>query len=109
MAAEPRMRRWKDPRDGKAWRIIYRPGVEEDPPTVRQLREELVFEGEDEGGAEAGPAALGGHLHAPAVYGSHLEGLTDRDLQGLLDQARSERRMERKTSGWGGRISGEEG
>ena len=89
MAAKPHMRRWTDARDGKGWNVVFEPGVEEDPPTVRYARESLVFEGE------------GGPLHAPAVYGSDLQDLTDRDLQGLLDQAKKRRERERRTAGWG--------
>ena len=89
MAARPLMRRWTDGRDGREWRILYEPGVEEDPPTVRYAREALVFEGEE------------GPFRTPAVFGSDLAGLTDADLQGLLDQARGSREERRRRAGRG--------
>jgi hypothetical protein len=88
MSVEPRMRRWTDRRDGRAWRILYAPGVEEDTPAVRHARSALVFEEEREGG--------GVPLRAPAVYGSDLVDLSDGDLQGLIDQAREAREGEGK-------------
>jgi hypothetical protein len=76
MAAMPRARRWTDPRDGSEWEIVFAPGVEEDTPAVRNMRRGILFRGEQ------------GEYHAPAAYGWDLEGLTEPDLQGLLDQAR---------------------
>lgn len=87
--AIPRMRRWTDPRDGSEWEIVFAPGVEEDPPAVRHMREGLVFRG------------AAGDLRAPSPYGSDLEDLTEADLQGLLDQAREEREQRHRSAGWG--------
>ena len=63
--------------------------VELDPPAVRNVREGLIFRSES------------GDLHAPAPYGWDLESLTDGDLQGLLDQARSARAELHRSAGWG--------
>jgi hypothetical protein len=89
MAAIPRMRRWTDSRDRTPWQVIYSPGVELDTPAVRNAREGLIFRSES------------GDLHAPAPYGWDLESLTDRDLQGLLDQARETQAEIHRTAGWG--------
>lgn len=78
MAREPtRTRSWKD-RDGTEWEVAYNPGVELDTRRDRAFRERIVFRG---------PEA---EYHAPAAFGSDLEAMGDRDLQGLLDQAREE-------------------
>jgi hypothetical protein len=87
--AEPRMRIWTDARDGARWAIVFVPGVEEDPPSVRYVREGLLFRG------------AAGEFHAPSPYGSDLEYLTDEDLAGLLDQAREARARIHKMAGWG--------
>jgi len=97
MSARPHMRRWTDRRDGREWRILYEPGVEEDPPTVRYAREALVFEGE------------GGPIRAPAAYGSDLADLSDPDLQGLLDQAREAKAERHASAGWGTAPASAEG
>lgn len=97
MTTIPWMRRWIDPRDGAEWELVFAPGVEEDPPAVRHLREGLIFRGE------------AGAFHAPAIYGWDLEDLTDGDLQGLLDQARSAKRRAHSTAGWGSVPSADEG
>jgi hypothetical protein len=89
MAEPPRMRIWTDARDGARWEVVFVPGVEEDPPSVRHVREGLLFRGE------------AGEFHAPSPYGWDLEDLTDDDLAGLLDQARRERARMHKTAGWG--------
>ena len=87
--AIPLMRRWIDPRDDELWEVVYAPGVEEDPPTVRHAREGLIFRGR------------AGRFHAPAIYGSDLGDLTDADLRGLLDQAREEKARVHAHAGWG--------
>src|SRR5262245_46166437 len=89
MSAKPKMRRWTDPRDWRAWQVLYAPGVEEDPPSVRHQRERLVFRGDQ------------GDFHAPAPYGWDLESLSESDLQGLLDQARAAAAELHRTAGWG--------
>ena len=86
--AIPLNRRWTDPRDGTEWELIYEPGVEEDEPEVRSFREGIRFRsGDDE-------------LKVPAVFGADLHTLTDRDLEGLLDQAReaATRRARRRSA-----------
>jgi hypothetical protein len=80
---------WTDPRDGKTWEVVFAPGVEEDAPAVRQLREGLVFRSD------------GVELHAPSPYGWDIEDLTEADLQGLLDQAKVERARMEAGAGWG--------
>ena len=89
MAAKTRMRHWTDPRDRSAWQVIYEPPTSEDTPAVRLGREGLVFRGERR------------DFHAPSPYGWDLESLTEGDLQGLLDQARSAAEELHRTSGWG--------
>lgn len=69
-------RRWTDPRDGREWTIRFNPGVELARPRERSFRSRLIFESGDE------------RYHTGSVYGADLESLTDRDLEGLLDQAR---------------------
>lgn len=96
MTTVPLMRRWRDSRDDRTWEVLYSPGVEEDPPAVRHLREGLVFRAEGE------------EYHSPAPFGWDLEGLADADLQGLLDQAREARERARASAGWGA-PSGPEG
>jgi hypothetical protein len=86
---KPKMRRWTDPRDRTAWQVIYEPPTAEDRPSVRLEREGLVFRGD------------AGDFHAPAPYGWDLESLTEGDLQGLLDQARSAAQELHRTAGWG--------
>jgi hypothetical protein len=83
------MRRWTDPRDRTAWQVIYAPPMAEDPPSVRLEREGLVFRGD------------AGDFRAPAPYGWDLESLTEGDLQGLLDQARTAAEELHRTAGWG--------
>jgi hypothetical protein len=78
--AVPLSRRWTDARDGKEWDLVWEPGVEEDDPGTRRMREGIrLVSGDDE-------------LKIPAVFGSDLNALTDHDLEGLLDQARARRR-----------------
>jgi hypothetical protein len=78
--AVPLTRHWTDARDGREWDLVWEPGVEEDDPETRLLREGIrLVSGEEE-------------LKIPAVYGSDLNALTDGDLEGLLDQAREESR-----------------
>jgi hypothetical protein len=89
MAVGPKMRRWTDKRDRSAWQVLYAPGVEEDPPAVRHLREGLVFRGDQ------------GDFHAPAPYGWDLASLSEGDLEGLLDQARAAAAELHRTAGWG--------
>lgn len=71
-----RRRRWTDPRDGREWTIAFNPGVELSRPRERAFRSRIIFESRDE------------RYHTGSVYGADLETLTDRDLEGLLDQAR---------------------
>jgi hypothetical protein len=75
--------------------VIYAPGVEEDPPAVRHGRQGLIFRSES------------GDFRAPAPYGWDLESLSERDLEGLLDQAREERARVHRTAGWGSEPQGE--
>ena len=96
MGARPKMRRWTDARDRAAWQVLYVPPTAEDPASVRAGREGLVFHGED------------GDFQAPAPYGWDLESLTDGDLQGLLDQARTAAQERRRTGGWGVQPDDEE-
>jgi hypothetical protein len=74
--AVPKARHWRDARDGREWDLVWEPGVEEDEPAVRRMREGIRLVS---GAVE---------LKIPAVYGSDLNALSDRDLEGLLDQAR---------------------
>lgn len=90
MSAPAKLRRWTDARDGSAWEVLFAPGVEEDTPAVRHLREGLVFRGPQ-----------GEALHAPAPFGWDLESLSEGDLQGLLDQARQAKRLAHREAGWG--------
>jgi len=83
MNAIPFMRRWTDARDGTVWDVVFSPGVEEDTPAVRQLREGLTFRG----------SGVGDEFRTPSPYRWDLESLTDADLQGLLDQAREARAL----------------
>ena len=89
MTAQPKLRRWTDARDGSHWEVLFVPGVEEDPPAVRHVREGLLFRGEN------------GAYHAPSPYGWDLENLKDADLQGLLDQARAAKAHTHAHAGWG--------
>jgi hypothetical protein len=89
MSMHGRSRSWTDPRDGKNWEIVFAPGVEEDAPAVRHMREGLVFKSD------------GVELHAPSPFGSDIEDLTEGDLEGLLDQAKVERARMDATGGWG--------
>lgn len=73
-----RRRSWTDDRDGREWEILYEPPVELDNRRVRRFRERLVLRSGEE------------TLVAPAIYGSDLDTLTEADLRGLLDEARSE-------------------
>jgi hypothetical protein len=82
--AEPRSRRWTDPRDGSEWEILHNPPVELDTRRVGSFRSRVIFREYD------GEASYS----APSAYGSDLETLTDDDLQGLLDQAREAAREE---------------
>jgi len=86
VSAIPFMRRWTDARDGTVWDVVFSPGVEEDTPAVRQLREGLTFRG----------AGIGEEFRTPSPYRWDLESLTDADLQGLLDQAREARALARE-------------
>ena len=75
--AHPKCRHWTDPRDGTEWELVWEPGVEEDDPEVRRMREGIRLISADE------------ELKIPAVYGWDLNALSDHDLEGLLDQARA--------------------
>ena len=77
--AHPKCRHWTDPRDGTEWELVWEPGVEEDDPEVRRMREGIRLVSADD------------ELKIPAVYGSDLNALSDHDLEGLLDQARGAR------------------
>lgn len=81
-------RRWTDSRDGREWTITFNPGVELARPRERSFRSRLIFE------------CGGERYHVGSVYGADLESLSDRDLEGLLDQAR--RSAEEREGGEGG-------
>lgn len=69
-------RRWTDTRDGREWTITHNPAVELARPAERAMRSRMIFRSGDE------------RHDVEAVFGRGLQDLTDRDLEGLLDQAR---------------------
>lgn len=87
-------RRWTDARDGREWSISHNPVVELARPRERALRSRMIFE------------SGGERLQTEAVYGTDLQTLTDGDLEGLLDQARSAAADEE--GGWEGAGDGPE-
>ena len=47
--AHPKCRHWTDPRDGTKWELVWEPGVEEDDPEVRRMREGIrLISGDEE-------------------------------------------------------------